>query len=86
MEKVRLGLEYPCRQCSPCDFFPSLEEAVAELTAAGIEVLSAKIGAAIPGIAVCAACGCPSNRAYWVEVPPGDAEAAMALGWRKSLR
>lgn len=59
--------------------YVDLQEAVADLAAAGVPALSSEM----TDLIVCAACGCPTSAHYRVEVDTANLDRAEALGWTR---
>lgn len=57
--------------------FASVDEAVASLSDAGIEVFESET----VGLMVCEACGCPTSEHYRVQILRSDLLNAQMLGW-----
>lgn len=57
--------------------YASLQEAVAELTAAGITVNAS----AVDELPVCMECGCPTSAHYRVQIEATGLNDALSLGW-----
>ena len=57
--------------------YASLQEAVAELTAAGITVNAS----AVTELSVCTECGCPTSAHYRVQIEATSLNDAIDLGW-----
>jgi hypothetical protein len=66
-------------QCAEADDsdYADLQEAVAALTAAGVDVKNSGVADLI----VCAACGCPTSAHFRVEIAVSDLARAESLGW-----
>ncbi|MCB8982212.1 MAG: hypothetical protein H6659_00120 [Ardenticatenaceae bacterium] len=57
--------------------YPNQQEARADLTAAGINVLQMET----EELMVCQACDCPTSTHYRAEISSADLNKALALGW-----
>lgn len=68
------------QQCSEASSyeFAVVDEAVAALTAAGVEVYNAEM----ISLAVCESCDCPTSEHFRVQIDPSDLATAVSLGWQ----
>ena len=74
---VWMGKPDGCMQCVRCD--ATLPGVLAELETLGVTPFEAREGWPF---AVCAACGCPAGRYFFVLVNSGDVPPLEATGWR----
>lgn len=56
---------------------PTLAEAIAELSAAGIEPLAPQTA----NLMVCEACDCPTSLHFWAQIPEDKVKTAESAGW-----
>lgn len=65
-------------QCAENLAYPSSDSAVADLEAAGVELLAVEE----TELTVCEACGCPTSAHYRVLISGDDIPTALSLGWQ----
>ncbi len=66
-------------QCADTLAYPTSDSAVADLEAAGVEILAVEE----TELLVCEACGCPTSAHYRVLVSGEDLPTAYSLGWQR---
>lgn len=65
-------------QCAESLAYPTADSAVADLEAAGVEILAVEE----TELVVCEACGCPTSAHYRVLISGEDMPTAFSLGWQ----
>lgn len=66
-------------QCADALAYPDSASAVADLEAAGVEILAVEE----TELLVCEACGCPTSAHYRILLAADDIPTAIALGWQQ---